>query len=159
MDMKFAELSLKDKNKILELAREVNTEVPMNELLNRLEEMFDYSNYYCFGLFLESRLIAISSGWLTTRFYSGKQLEIDNIIVSVAHRSKGYGEKFLAYIEAWAVQKGCLSVELNTYVQNAKSHKFYFNQRYSILGYHFQKKVIDKTMDINEKGQYNKFSL
>ncbi len=159
MNIEFVELSLKDKSKILELARGVNTEIPMNELLNRLEEMFDYSNYYCFGLSLESRLIAISSGWLTTRFYSGKQLEIDNIIVSTEHRSKKYGEKFLAYIEVWAIQQGCLSVELNTYVQNAKSHKFYFNQRYSILGYHFQKKVIDKTMDINEKEQYNEFSL
>ena len=34
-----------------------------------------------------------------------------------------------------------MTVELNTYVTNDRSHKFYFNQGYSILGYHFQKEL------------------
>ena len=64
--------------------------------------MFSYSNYICFGLFKNSVLIGITYGWLTTRFYSGNQLEIENVIVSKEFRSKGYGAEFLRHIESLA---------------------------------------------------------
>lgn len=83
--------------------------------------------------------MAITSGWLTTRFYSGKQLEVDNVIVHKDYRSKGYGALLLGYIDKWAEENDCLTVELNTYVTNSPSHKFYFNQGHTIVGYHFQK--------------------
>ncbi len=44
-------------------------------------------------------------------------------------------------IELWAKNNDCKTIELNTYVQNEKSHKFYFNQGFHILGFHFQKYI------------------
>ncbi len=81
----------------------------------------------------------MTGGWLTTRLYSGKQLELDNVAVIEQYRSSGYGSKLLEYIEAWALNQNCLTVELNAYVSNSRSHKFYYNQGYNILGFHFQK--------------------
>ena len=132
-------LTLNDSEQIIALASTINARVSMADLQSRLEEMFHYPTYCCFGLFLEGKLAGITSCWLTTRLYSGKQLEVDNVIISEGYRSQGLGAEFLAWIEEWAKGEGCLTVELNTYVVNASSHKFYFNQGYSILGYHFQK--------------------
>ncbi len=137
--MDIERLTLAYAEEIMLLASDVNPDISVADLRSRLTEMFSYPSYTCFGIFVNAKLVGIASGWLTTRFYSGKQLEIDNVIVNKEFRSKGLGAEFLAYIEQWAVQEGCLTVELNTYVTNSKSHKFYFNQGYNILGFHFQK--------------------
>lgn len=69
----------------------------------------------------------------------GKQLEIDNFIISSAHRKRGIGEQLTKYICEHARKIGCDTCELNTYVSNTSSHKFYMNQGFIILGYHMQK--------------------
>ena len=101
--------------------------------------MFDIDNYRCFGLFEFDNLIGICSGWITVRHYSGKQMEIDNVIITQAHRSKGYGKQFIEFIEQWSRDKGCHTIELNTYVTNTRSHKFYYDLGFKILGFHFYK--------------------
>jgi hypothetical protein len=103
--------------------------------------MFKLETYHCFGLWQKGKLVAMSNGWITVRFYSGKQLEVDNVIVDADLRSKGVGKYFFACINRWAIDNGCQTIELNTFVQNSKSHKFYFNEGYAILGFHFQKVI------------------
>ena len=104
-------------------------------------EMFKIENYRCFGIYENEKLLGVSSGWITVRLYSGKQLEVDNVIINPAIQSNGIGAKFIKLIEDWAKEKDCMTVELNTYTQNSRSHKFYLNQGYRILGFHFQKKI------------------
>ena len=121
------------------LVKQLNPKLTLEEINNYQKEMFGFPTYYCFGLFKEKKLIGISSGWITVRFYSGKQLEVDNVIIDNKLQSKGYGKWFFNLIEKWAKQNGCNTIELNTYVQNSKSHKFYYNLGYIILGFHFNK--------------------
>lgn len=126
---------------IADLGHQLNPDLDIELIKEYQFEMFSYPNYYCFGLFVEDVLVGISSGWITVRYYSGKQLEVDNVIIDKGIRSYGYGEIFFKRIEDWAVNNQCNSIELNTYIQNARSHKFYFNLGYSILGFHFCKKL------------------
>lgn len=106
-----------------------------------LEQMQELENYTCFGLFENDKLIGVSSGWTTVRLYCGKQLELDNVIIDKELQSKGLGKIFFDKIEAWSLQNNYKSLSLNTYVSNSRSHKFYYNQGYSILGFHFQKLI------------------
>lgn len=122
---------------ILQLNKEYK-EVLMQVYLN---EMFEYKTYTCFGLFLRNQLIGVTSGWTTTKLYSGKQLEVDNVVIDYQHRSKSYGNFFEEEIEAWCKSRNYKTIELNTYVGNSRSHKFYFNQGYEIIGYHFEKEL------------------
>lgn len=124
---------------VIHLAEELNPKIKKETLYHRLEEAFSYTNYQLFALVLENKIIGLCSAWLSTRLYSGKQLELDNFVIQKKYRSKSYGEKFNKLIEKWAKQEGCLRIELNSYVINGKSHKFYFNQGFEILGYHFYK--------------------
>jgi GNAT superfamily N-acetyltransferase len=132
---------LKQKNleQIVRLIRQLNPNMPISELESRQSKMFEFENYKCFGLFENDKLIGISSGWITVRLYSEKQLEIDNVIIDNTIQSKGYGKIFMNEIESWAKINNCKTLELNTYVENDRSHKFYFNQGFHILGFHFQK--------------------
>src|SRR5215467_11664223 len=135
----FREMTLKDSDAIVPLANKLHPALDAEKAHGYLAEMFSYPTYHCLGLWQNEKLVAISNGWITVRFYSGKQLEVDNVIVDPDQRSKGIGKYFFSYIHEWAREHGCNTVELNTYVQNSKSHKFYFNEGYAILGFHFQK--------------------
>lgn len=137
--LEFRQLSRQDSAAIVPLANQLHTEIDSREFDTNLSAMFDLPTFHCFGLWLGEKLVAVSNGWITIRFSSGKQLEVDNVVVDPGLRSQGVGKYFFECIHAWAIQNGCNTVELNTYVMNSKSHKFYFNEGHAILGFHFQK--------------------
>ncbi|MFV0566794.1 MAG: GNAT family N-acetyltransferase [Flavobacteriaceae bacterium] len=126
---------------IAELGQQLNPKLTLNETKAFLRQMFKFDNYTCFGAFLNNKLVGISSAWATVRLYSGKQLEVDNVIIDKRFQSKGIGKMFFEFIELWAKENEFETIELNTYVQNSKSHKFYFNLGFSILGFHFYKRI------------------
>lgn len=132
-------LTVKDLPEIVKLTKFLNPEMDLDLLLQRQAEMFSFQNHICLGCYRGDALVALSSGWITVRLYSGKQLEIDNVIVNPDKQGKGVGAVFLNQIEAWARENHCLSVELNAYVDNDRAHKFYFREQYKILGFHFRK--------------------
>jgi GNAT superfamily N-acetyltransferase len=138
---KFQELTASDSDAIVPLANKLHPATDPEIIRAYLAEMFKFPTYHCFGLWQNRKLVAVSNGWITVRFYSGKQLEVDNVIVDPDLRSQGLGKYFFAHIQDWALQNDCKTIELNTYVQNSKSHKFYFNEGYKILGFHFQKEL------------------
>lgn len=131
----------KNIDQIIELTSQLNPDLSASVLKERHFEMFKFQNHVCFGFYENNKLIGVISGWITVRLYSGKQIEIDNVIIDKNYQSKGYGETFTKEIELWAKENDCLSIELNTYLENRRSHQFYFNQGFKILGFHFQKPI------------------
>lgn len=130
-----------DIKRLVPLIQELNPERDKQTIETNQIEMFKIANYRCFGLFKEDHLIGVSSGWITVRHYSGKQIEIDNVIIPQAYQSRGYGKQLIELIEQWSKEQGCQTIELNTYVTNARSHKFYFDLGFKILGFHFFKSL------------------
>jgi len=127
--------------KVKELLLQLNPDLGEKYIEQILEQMHTFKNYTCFGLYENDKIIGISSGWTSIRIYSGKQLELDNVVIDEKLQSKGLGTIFFDKIEEWALQKEYQSISLNTYVSNSRSHKFYFNQGYKILGFNFQKSI------------------
>ncbi|MBE9490673.1 MAG: GNAT family N-acetyltransferase [Bacteroidetes bacterium] len=107
-------------------------------LEDRFSEMIT-QNYECAGIYINNKLIGVSGMWFCTRHYADKSVEIDHVYIDDEYRRKGLGKQFLKWIYDYTKQKGCKTVELNTYVQNHPSHKFYYNEGFNILGYHFLK--------------------
>lgn len=137
----FRLLTIDELDQIAALGQQLNPTRSLEELKSMLREMFGLGHYTCFGVVKEGKIVGISSAWTTIRFYSGKQLEVDNVIIDPSLQSQGIGKQFFEWIEQWAKSQGYKTIELNTYVQNAPSHKFYFNLGYSILGFHFWKRI------------------
>jgi len=108
-------------------------------LKERFSEMVT-QNYECAVVYKGEKLIAVSGMWFCTRHYTGKTVEIDHVYIDDGYRNQGLGKQFLNWIYEYVKAKGCNSAELNTYVQNYPSHKFYYNEGFEILGYHFFKK-------------------
>ena len=134
-------LTLDSLHKMCEITDQLNPKLDKKEQLQRQTDMFEFENYRCFGFYSDDELIGIMSVWITVRLYSGKQIEIDNVAIKTEHHNKGFGKIFINLVQQWAQEQDCISMELNTYIKNSKSHKFYFNEGYMIMGLHMQKDI------------------
>lgn len=115
-----------------------NSKISIKILKGRLIEM-QTQNYECVAIFDADKMVGVSGLWFLTRHYVGKSVELDHVYISEAYRNKGLGKKFMDWIKNYCETKGCNSMELNTYVNNYPSHKFYYNEGMEIWGYHFFK--------------------
>ena len=114
----------------------ISTEV----LYTRFIEMTT-QNYECAVIYDGDKIIGVTGLWYCTRHYSGKSVEPDHVIIDDDYRGKGIGKQFFNWIYKYVKEKGFEAVELNTYVSNPSSHKFYYNEGFNILGFHFLKKL------------------
>ena len=74
-------IGIEFENQIIKLSKQLNYKIEEKVLIRRFHQMIEMENYHCFGLFEDSKLIGISNGWTSNRFYCGKQLEIDNLVI------------------------------------------------------------------------------
>ncbi|HLW31933.1 MAG TPA: GNAT family N-acetyltransferase [Aequorivita sp.] len=109
-------------------------------LKERLLEMAQ-QNYECIGVYENERLVGICGLWFQTRHYAGRSVEMDHVIVGETHRNHGIGKQLIAFVVEYAREKSCQWIELNTYVDNFLSHKFYYNQGFVAKGYHFVREL------------------
>lgn len=107
-------------------------------LVERLEEMMK-NNYQCVGVYDNGNLIGICGIWILTKFYIGKHLEPDNVIIHPEYRNKGIGELMMKWIEEYAEKLNCNAIELNAYIENTRGVEFWKKNGFYIRGHHFQK--------------------
>ncbi|WP_299113284.1 GNAT family N-acetyltransferase [uncultured Winogradskyella sp.] len=139
MSISFRLIEAKNIGIVIPLVYELNEgRISETLLKERFQEMVE-QNYKCAGIFDKEKLIGVTGLWFCTRHYVGKSVELDHVYISDEYRSKGLGKKFMQWINNYCQSIGCNSMELNTYVNNYPSHKFYYNEGMEIWGYHFFK--------------------
>ncbi len=94
-------------------------------------------------LYLESEgeVVAVSGFRISVNLHLGKNLYIDDLVTAEKHRSQGYGETLINYLEDYALAQGCAHLHLDSGTHRGRAHKFYFEQGYTIASYHFDKKL------------------
>lgn len=136
-------IALIPSNKILSimpLVKILNPGTDEKTLKQRLDEMLS-QGYECAGVYDGDMLIGICGIWIITKLYVGKHIEPDNVTIHPDYRNKGIGEILMQWIYDYGRSKGCIASELNCYLSNPKGQKFWFNEGYTILGFHYQKKL------------------
>lgn len=117
------------------LLNEGMTEARFLELL----ALMTARQYRCLAAFDGERMAGICGFWLGAQFFSGKQIEIDNLIVLPEYRGEKLGSRLTQAVESLARNEGCELAFLKAYTHNHSSHRFYFREGYHILGYGFVK--------------------
>lgn len=136
MDLHIESIQPDEILQVIPLIQKINHKTPQEVLESRMKEMINLPHYECIGMYLKGQLIGISGLWYTTRHYIGKTVEADHVVIDDQFRNQGIGKRFFHWIHAYVKTKGCDSIELNTYSDNRKSHKFYYNLDYEIYGFH-----------------------
>ncbi len=97
--------------------------------------------YRCFGGYQGKKLVAACGIWTMTRFWCGKFIEIDNLVVDKHQRNSGIGKLLLDEVEAVAKREKCQMLLAASYTHNTASHRFYFREKYIIRGFVFTKEI------------------
>lgn len=94
-------------------------------------------------LFIEedNRVIAVAGFRLTENLFNGKFIYIDDLITSKNKRSKGYGDKLLKWIIAFAKENNYRTIDLDSGVQRFNAHRFYLRNKMNILSHHFSLEI------------------
>ena len=71
------------------------------------------------------------------KLHSGRNLYVDDLVTDSDDRSRGYGGKLLAWLTDEARAHGCVQLELDSGVQRADAHRFYFRERMHVSAFHF----------------------
>jgi GNAT superfamily N-acetyltransferase len=82
------------------------------------------------------------AGWrLVTTTHVGRKLYVDDLITTESARSSGVGHALLDELAARATAAGCEVLDLDSGVQRADAHRFYFRERMHITSYHFARRL------------------
>ena len=141
MDYHFKIISNENLENIVPLIFKLNEAKISEELLKSRFEEIKSQYYKCAVILKNDIIIGVCGMWFCTRHYSGRSVELDHVYIEPEFRGNGLGKQFMAWGHDYVKQQGCQSIELNTYVSNHPSHKFYFNEGFEILGYHFLKRI------------------
>lgn len=139
MELKFELLPKTAIKRIIPLLRVLNDKISEEVMEERLIEMFD-KGFICLGVFDGDKLIGMSGLWILTKYYVGRHIEPDDVVILTEYRGQGIGEKMMEWIYNFAKEQGCVASELNCYVTNSAGQKFWANEGYKIVGFHYQKK-------------------
>ncbi|PKV49778.1 hypothetical protein ATE84_1815 [Aquimarina sp. MAR_2010_214] len=141
MDLAFHKILEEDFDIVLPLLQKLmNNQFSDIVLTQRFSEMFE-QNYECWGVYLDKKIIGFFGLWFMTRHYVGRSCEPDHVYIDEENRGEGIGRKVFNWIYEYAKSRGCEASELNSYVVNYPSHKFYLNEGYEIWAHHFVKKL------------------
>lgn len=103
--------------------------------------MFE-TGYRLFGLTVEGQMAAIAGIFLRVNFCSKHHVYISELVTDADHRSQGYGEKLLHFIDNWAIEHGAEYIALESGLPRVKAHRFYEDKgHYDRWCYSFRKKL------------------
>ena len=124
---------------IIPLLQLLNRDISEETLKSRLDEMLE-EKYQCVGIYDDKKLIGICGIWILTKYYIGKHIEPDNVIILPKYQNKKIGKLLINWLENFAKESGCIASELNCYIENTQANKFWEREGYELIGFHYQKK-------------------
>ena len=125
---------------IIPLLQTLNPAISETVLRGRIIEMVG-QGYRCAGIYSDENLIGICGLWILTKYYVGKHIEPDNVIILEEYRSNGLGKQLMAWVYDYAKSQGCIASELNCYITNDQGQLFWEKEGYKKIGYHYQRAI------------------
>lgn len=69
----------------------------------------------------------------------GRKLYVDDLVTTESARSEGVGQTLLTWLEARARKLDCRALTLDSGVQRARAHRFYFREGLSVFAFNFRR--------------------
>jgi ribosomal protein S18 acetylase RimI-like enzyme len=122
------------------LIRQLSPGVSEERYVHLLDDMLAHG-YRMAAVFENGACIGLSGFWVSTKIYSGRYMELDNVVIDIAHRSRGIGKMLYDFLLDIALQEGCEIIMLDAYLENEKAHTFYEREGFVKRGYHFLNRI------------------
>jgi len=123
-----------------DLIKQLNPKLSREEYANLIGEMIP-NNYKQLIAIQNEILVGVCGYWINTKIYSGKYIELDNVVVDANYRNQNIGERMCVKLLEIAEKEQCKVAMLDAYLENEAAHRFYERLGYRKKGYHFVKKL------------------
>jgi ribosomal protein S18 acetylase RimI-like enzyme len=121
-----------------ELISQLSPNVTLNDYILMINDMVKL-NYQQAVAYSNEKPVGVCGFWINTKIYSGKYIELDNVVVDTNFRNKNIGLLLCNYVLEIANQNNCKTAMLDAYLENTKAHTFYEKLGFKKKGFHFIK--------------------
>ncbi|MED0982821.1 GNAT family N-acetyltransferase [Bacillus cereus] len=126
---------------VLPVLQQLRTKLSKEEASSLFQKMKE-ENYKLLSLRNEEdEVVSLAGVAICTNFYNKKHVFVYDLVTAEAHRSKGYGNVLLSYIEDWGMENGCESIDLTSAFPRLDAHRFYEREGYDKVSFSFHKKL------------------
>ncbi|MFJ8453539.1 GNAT family N-acetyltransferase [Bacillus paramycoides] len=126
---------------VLPVFQQLRTKLSKEEASSLFQKMKE-ENYKLLSLRNEEdEVVSLAGVAICTNFYNKKHVFVYDLVTAEAHRSKGYGNVLLSYIEDWGMENGCESIALTSAFPRLDAHRFYEREGYDKVSFSFHKKL------------------
>lgn len=123
------------------LIHQVRDQMSFETYISYFEEMKRLSNFKIIAAIIDEKIVGLAGYWMAVMLYCGRYIQISNLVVDQNFQSRGIAKKILYHIEKIGKELGCSKIVLDSYVENKRSHPFFFREGFHIRGFHFMKDV------------------
>ena len=117
--------------------RQLRPQLPL-DYVSRLREIF--ANGGRMAVVAESDGVVSVALWrIIENTYEGRRLYVDDLVSDEEQRSQGAGKLLLDWLEDKARSLGCGVLALDSGVQRAGAHRFYFREGMHVSAFSFKK--------------------
>ncbi len=95
------------------------------------------AGYRLLALWRGDRVVACAGYRVQENLIRGRHLYVDDLVTTAEERSRGHGERLFEALIAEACAQDCGWLVLDSGVNLAKAHRFYFRQRMTITAFRF----------------------
>ena len=107
-----------------------------------LMDLMRKDGYRLFAYFQGEEMAAIIGISVRVNFYNKRHVVVHDLVTTELERSKGIGEKLLAFIHEWAKVNGAKYVALESALFRTDAHRFYEDKfEYDKWCYSFRKEL------------------
>jgi GNAT superfamily N-acetyltransferase len=128
------------------LIRQLSPKVTEERYLFLLDDMLAHG-YRMIAAYEGEVCVGLSGIWTATKIYSGKYMELDNVVVADTHRSQGVGKKLCDFATELALQEGVEMMMLDAYRENQRAHVFYEREGFIRRGFHMLRPISGWAME------------
>jgi GNAT superfamily N-acetyltransferase len=104
----------------------------------KMQAVFRQGGEMCVAL-CAGQIVGVAVYRVFENTHAGRRFYVDDLVTEAAARSSGIGAALLRYLEREARRRGCAQLELESGVQRAGAHRFYFREGFAITGFSFKK--------------------
>ncbi|MES5938343.1 MULTISPECIES: GNAT family N-acetyltransferase [unclassified Bacillus cereus group] len=130
-----------DLHDVFPVLQQLRTKLSKEEVSSLFQKMKE-ENYKLFLLRNEGdEVVSLAGVAICTNFYNKKHVFVYDLVTAEAHRSKGYGNVLLSYIENWGKENECESIALTSAFPRLDAHRFYEREGYDKVSFSFYKEL------------------
>ena len=87
------------------IMKQLRTDLTEEQYIELIQDM-SKDGYKLYAMYVDDKIVSLVGLSWRINFYNKRHIFIYDLVTDISHRSFGYGEKLLKYIQEWAKENG-----------------------------------------------------